>query len=169
MPIGSLDTMSLPAAGRLRKSRMTRSTDDILFAASSPAEAYRATQRATAPPRRLAEVLYDAAIRLCREALDAFDADDFTLADERLTRAQEIVHQIQAHLGGSTRTATTGQLIDTCGQVHCRLVEAGFYRSRQAIEQTLTMLVERRSAWGRDLAPAAGREAGTSGPAGWIG
>lgn len=148
---------------------MTPSNDDILFAASSPAEAYRATQRATTPPRRLAEVLYDAAIRLCREALDAFDADDFTLAGERLTRAQEIVHQLRARLRGGVPTGTTGRLVDTCGQVHCRLVEARFYRSRQAIEQTLAMLVQRRSAWGQDLALATGRSTGDSSPTGWVG
>jgi flagellar secretion chaperone FliS len=149
MPIYSLEAM-IP------------SNDDILFAAGSPAEAYRATQRATAPPRRLAELLYDAAIRLCREALDAFDADDFTRAGERLTRAQEIVHQLQARLGGAP-AATAGPLVDTCGQVRCRLVEAGFYRSRQAIEQTLAMLVERRSAWGQDLALTMRKSSG------WIG
>ena len=148
---------------------MTPSNDDILFAASSPAEAYRATRRATAPPRRLAELLCDAAIRLCREALDAFDADDVTLAGERLTRAQEIVHQLQARLRGGAATGATGRLVDACGQVHCRLVEAGFYQSRQAIEQTLAMLVERRSTWGQDLALATGMWAGASGPAGWVG
>jgi len=148
---------------------MTPSNDDILFAAGSPAEAYRATQRATAPPRRLAELLYDAAIRLCREALDAFDADNFTRACERLTRAQEIVHQLQARLRGGAPAATAGPLVDTCGQVHCRLVEAGFYRSRQAIEQTLAMLVERRSAWGQDLALAMGKSPDAAESSGWIG
>jgi len=148
---------------------MTPSNDDILFAASSPADAYRATQRATAPPRRLAELLYDAAIRLCREALDAFDADDFTRAGERLTRAQEIVHQLQTRLRGGVRTGIAARLVDACGQVNGRLVEAGFYRSRQAIEQTLAMLVERRSAWGQDFARAMETSAGASRPAGWVG
>lgn len=123
---------------------------DIILSASGPAGAYLATEFATAPPRRLAELLYDGAIRLCRQAMEAFDADDPSLAARRLARAGEIVRQLQSYLRGET--GRTEDLAEACGQVRRRLTEAGFYRSRQAIAETLSLLLGRRDAWGAFLA-----------------
>lgn len=145
---------------------------DILLSASGPAAAYLAAELATAPPRRLAELLYDGAIRLCRQAMDAFDADDIGLAAERLARARQIVRQLQTYLPADGAAPAAEDLAAAYRQVHRRLIEAGFYRSRQAIERTLSLLVGRRRAWDAFLSAAGGRGgriAARASTADWIG
>jgi len=129
--------------------------DERLFLPRQAAEAYQATERATAPPGRLAALLYDAAIRLCRQAIEAFDDDDLALAAERLVRARWTVRRLQTRLETGDGQPIAENLAGTYAEVHRRLIEADFYRSRRAIEQTISMLLERRDAWKTFLDSAA--------------
>jgi flagellar biosynthetic protein FliS len=115
--------------------------------AVGPAAAYRAIELATATPPRLAERLYDGAIGLCQRAVEALDGGDFERAADRLTRAQGNFHQLQRSFEVPEASPRARRLADLCRQVRRRLVEADFYRRREAVNEAISLLVDLRPDW----------------------
>ena len=83
--------------------------DGSVFTEMGVASAYMATDRAGATPRRLRVMLYDGAIRLCRQGLLALDGGEVTLAADRLARAGRIVEKLRRDLLAEGRTERLGQ------------------------------------------------------------
>jgi flagellin-specific chaperone FliS len=122
--------------------------DGSAFAATGAAGVYLATDRAGATPRRLRMLLYDGAIRLCRQGLSALDDGQTALAADRLARAGGIVERLRRDLfgeGQSERLAHFARLYD---QVARRLVEADFFRRREPVKETIDLLNRSREHWG---------------------
>ena len=142
-----------------------------VFFTHSPAAAYRASELQTATPRRLAELLYDGAIRLCQQAVEALDDGDFELAGDRLTRARRILGQVQASLeplGGPD----TRRLWRFCEHVAARLAEADHYRRRETLTETIDLLACHRPDWAVLTRPDTGVDTACGAPAthnDWIG
>ena len=134
------------------------------------ARAYLATDHAGATPRRLRVLLYDGAIRLCRQGLRALDNGETALAADRLARAAGIVKQLRRDLrreGPDERPARFAHLYD---EITRRLLEAGFYRSREPVSETIALLNCSRGDWdalARSLERASAAPPVTS--ASWIG
>ncbi len=116
----------------------------VLGAASGPAGAYLATELATAPPRRLRRYLMDAAVRCCREAVDALDADDAERARSRLERARQLLRQLRDTLG-----TPAGEHVRRAHELYASadrmLIEAGHYTRRRTVLETVDLLIARRS------------------------
>lgn len=134
------------------------------------ARAYLATDHAGATPRRLRVLLYDGAIRLCRQGLRALDSGEAALAADRLARAARIVKQLRRDLrreGPGERPARFAHLYD---EITRRLVKAGFYRSREPVSETIALLNCSRGDWdalARSLDKAS--EASPAASASWLG
>ena len=109
--------------------------------------AYQATERFCATPERLGILLYDGAISLCRQAISALDDGDVELAGDRLAKARQSVHQLRHSLRSADVTSDQQRFSDLYEQVHRRLVEADFYRRREAVSETISLLNCRRPAW----------------------
>lgn len=125
-----------------------RLRDGSMLAAMGAAGVYLATDSAGATPRRLRMLLYDGAIRLCRQGLSALDDGQTALAAERLARAGRIVERLRRDLfgeGQSERLAHFARLYD---QVARRLVEADFFRRREPVKETIDLLNRSREHWG---------------------
>ena len=119
------------------------------FAASiGAASVYLATELATAAPERLAVLLYDGAIQMCRQALAALDCGDTQLAAGRLGRTMQTVRRLQTSLESGPATPRRQEFADLYEQVHSRLIEADFYRRREAVGESISMLSFQRPAWG---------------------
>jgi len=134
------------------------------------ARAYLAADHAGATPRRLRILLYDGAIRLCRQGLRALDAGEADLAADRLARAARIVRQLRRDLLGEDRGQRLGRFARLYEHITRRLIEAGFYRSREPLRETIALLSCSRGDWDElarsfdnafDASPAA--------PACWVG
>jgi len=138
-------------------SRTGRAVGDLLHVAIAgsrygaelhgPGAAYLETSLRTATPQRLAMLLYDGAIQLCRRALASLEADQADVAADALKRAGRIVRQMQASLSGDIESRLCGELWDLCERLHERLIEADFYRRREAIGESLFLLSRQRAAW----------------------
>ena len=133
--------------------------------------AYRQGDYATATPRRLAELLYDAAVGLCEQAIEALDAGEFERAADRLGRARSVFQQIQDAVE-AVAAADGGRFGRFCREIRQRLLDADHYRRREEVAETLSILTYRRPNW-PVLIPAAHREPGR-GPTGatgshWVG
>lgn len=144
--------------------------DGSALTATGAARAYLATDRAGATPRRLRMLLYDGAIRLCRQGLAALDEGQAALAADRLARAGRIVERLRRDLIGEDRCERPAHFSRLYEQVARRLVEADFFRRREPVSETIELLSCSREyweAWSRsqdDTAEAAGAPS-----ASWIG
>ena len=142
---------------------------------SGAADAYRAAELMTATPGRLAELLHEGAIGLCRQAIEALDAGENERAADCLGRARRIFLQIQNSLPPDGRSPLAQQLADLYEQAHGRLIEADHYRRREAVAETISMLTFERPAWAELIDPARRRSATAAAAnplpphAGWIG
>ncbi len=112
-----------------------------------PAGGYLKTQWATATPKRLQILLYDGAVRLSRQALRALDEGDTRLATDKLSRAGAILAQLQRTLETGDSSALSRRLSALFGQVNKHLLQGRFYRSRQEVDETISMLVQMRGLW----------------------
>ena len=144
--------------------------DGSVFTAAGAARAYLAADHAGATPQRLRSLLYDGAIRLCRQGIAALDDDDADLAADRLARARRIIEQLRRGLGAEDPGHRLGRFADLYEQVARRLSEAGFYRSRQPVSETISLLNCWRGDWNalaRSLDDAG--EPSASAGASWVG
>jgi flagellar biosynthetic protein FliS len=129
------------------------------FLPPAAASAYRSTELATATPRRLREILYDSAIHHCRRAIDAIDADDLDGAARQLASARRVVRQLHSWLTPGVQPALCREFSGLYETVHRQLIEADFYRRREAVRQSLTLLSHQKPAWSQ-FAQALGPDAG---------
>lgn len=114
---------------------------------TTAATAYQAAQAATATPRRLHVMMYDSAIDLCRRAVQALDDGDVDRAGERLARAGAVLGRLRGVLRTDVEPELARALSELYEQVQARLVEADFYRRREPLGQSITLLHYRRPAW----------------------
>ena len=94
----------------------------------------------TATPQRLARILYNAAIRLCRQAVDDLEDGQAQRATERIGRAQTVVAELR-HLSGP---GSFSRLYD---RLNVQLREAADYRRREVVAAILVTLEARRAQW----------------------
>jgi len=142
--------------------------DGRVWAETGVAGAYLATDHAGATPRRLSVLLYDGAIRLCRQGLRALDDGQADLAADRLARAAGIITQLRHHLAHDGHGEHLKRFAHVYDRVARRLVEAGFYRSREPLRETIALLSCSRSDWNA-LARSLGRASQASSSASWVG
>ena len=140
--------------------------EGVLLSACGPAAAYLRTEIATATPRRIRQMLYDSAINLCRQAVEALDAGDLARAADRFDHARRVIRQLQ----NSLPACRDRQFFALYEQVHRRLGEAEHYRCREIASETLSLLDGQRDLWQTLTAtlPASG-QADMHAPEEWVG
>ena len=113
------------------------------------ASAYAATELAGATPQRLRILLFDGAIGLCREARRALDEGNAELAASRLARALLTVRQLQDCVRSAPQCPSRRRFVELYEQVHRGLIEADFYRRRESVSETISLLSRERLDWRR--------------------
>ena len=162
-------TARLGRRGPAEAERLWR-RDGRALTATGAARAYLATDRAGATPRRLKMLLYDGAIRLCRQGLAALDEGQAAVGADRLARAGRIVERLRRDLIGEGRCEGLAHFARLYEQVARRLVEADFFRRREPVTETIALLNGSRGyweAWSRSQDDAA--EAAAAASASWVG
>ena len=109
--------------------------------------AYMSADIAGAGPQRLRMLLYDGAIRLSRQAMAALDDGDVELAADRLARARASIRRLRDSLHADEGRSDRQRFVELYRQVHHRLIEADFYRRREGINETISLLNCGRAAW----------------------
>ncbi len=110
-------------------------------------QAYRTTQVQTSSPAELILLLYDGAIKYCRQAEAHLDNGERELAHNALLRSQDIIDELAVSLdfsAGEEIAQGLSQLYDYMGQ---RLVEANIHKDKAPITEVAAMLQELREAW----------------------
>ena len=92
-------------------------------------------------------MLYDGAIRFCRQARDAVERKDIEDSYNLLTRAQNIVLEMQNALRPEVAPELCEQMSALYGFIYRRLVEANVNKDVKAVDDALRILEYQRETW----------------------
>ena len=92
-------------------------------------------------------MLYDAAIRYCRQARDAIGRNQIEGSYNLLTRAQNIVLEMQNALRPEVAPELCEQMAALYGFIYRRLVEANVNKDVKAVDDALRILDYQRETW----------------------
>ena len=110
-------------------------------------QAYRNTQVQTASPAELVLLLYDGAIKFCKQAEMYLDRGDKEQAHNALIRSQDIIDELAASLDSSASEEIAKGLSQLYDYMVQRLIEANIKKDKAPIEEVVTMLQELRETW----------------------
>lgn len=113
---------------------------------SNPYEQYRQIDVETASPGRLVLMLYDAAIRNCRQAVAAWESKNETTAREKIYRAQDILAELIGSLNFDAGDLAR-HLFQLYEYMNYRLTQSAMRKDVAAAQEVAKLLEELREAW----------------------
>jgi len=119
---------------------------------------YLKTKIMTASPEELRLMLYDGAIKFCRQAKLALEQSDFETSYNNLIRAQKIVLELSTSLKHDVDPALCDKLAALYTYIYRRLVDANMNRTMQEIDEAIKLLDYERQTWHMLMQKLAGDE-----------
>lgn len=119
----------------------------------------------TASPQELRLMLYDGAIKFCRQAKIALDARNYEESYNCLMRAQKIVLELSTSLKHTVEPDLCGKLSALYTFIYRQLVDANMTRNGATIDEAIKLLDYERETWQMlmvELNKEHGQEAGPS-------
>ncbi len=101
----------------------------------------------TATPEQLQLMLYDGAIRYCNQAHDAIGRKDFETSFEKLTRAQNIMLEMQNGLRYDINEELCKRVSSVYTFIYRKLLDANIHRNASDIDDALRVLQVERETW----------------------
>ena len=109
---------------------------------------YLKTRVMTARPEELRLMLFDGAIKFCRQARHAMPLKDFDSSFTALTKAKNILLELQTSLNPKADSDLCGKLSSLYNYMYLRLVDANIERDETAIDEVIGLLEFERETWG---------------------
>lgn len=123
---------------------MSDTTNAMSDAAANP---YLRDAVLTATPEQLHLMLYDGAIRFTTQARDALEAKDYARSFDRLTRAQNIISEMQSALNFEVNPELCKRVASIYAFLYRKLVDANVHRDIAAVDDALRILTMERETW----------------------
>ena len=101
----------------------------------------------TATPEQLQLMLYDGAIRFATQGRDALLEKDYATSFERLTRAQQIISEMQAGLNYEVNRELCERVASIYNFLFRKLVDANVNHDVAAVDDALKVLRIERKTW----------------------
>ena len=101
----------------------------------------------TARPEQLQLMLYDGAIRFASQAREAIEKREIENSFNLLTRAQNIVREMENGLRHEVAPELCGQMASLYRFVFSKLVDANVNKDVQAVDDALKVLRHQRETW----------------------
>ncbi len=111
------------------------------------AQSYLRTKILTASPQQLRLMLYDGAIKFCRQATDAIAANDIEGKFNALMRAQKIVLELSTSLNHDVAPELCGKLGALYTYIYRLLVDANVNGQAQPIDEAIELLEYEKETW----------------------
>ena len=127
--------------------RARRQTDRIGVMGDSGDNHYLRDAVMTATPEQLQLMLYDGCIRFTQQGRDAIQQKDYETSYERLTRAQNIVLEMQNGLTYDVNRELCERVASIYGFLYRKLVDACVHRDVTAVDDALKILGMERETW----------------------
>jgi flagellar protein FliS len=115
--------------------------------AEQPVDTYLKNKIMTANPEQLRLMLYDGAIKFCRQASHATAQADHEAMYHALLRAQKIVLELMNSLNHKVDPDLCDKLTALYSYVYRRLVDASLERDAEAIDECLKLIEYERQTW----------------------
>lgn len=116
-------------------------------------QAYKKTQVNTASQGDLIVMLFDGALKFATQAKVMISENDFSGANEKLLRAQDVMGELMGALNTDVGEIAVSlyQLYDFINRL---LIEANLKKETQPIDQAMGLLVQLRDTWREVVAKA---------------
>lgn len=99
----------------------------------------------TASPQELTLMLYDGALKFCRQAMLAIDEGKIKEAHEYIVRVEDIIEEFQATLDKKYEISSSLDLL--YDYIYRRLVEANVQKDKAILEEVYGLIKELRDTW----------------------
>ncbi|CAG7656157.1 flagellar export chaperone FliS [Paenibacillus allorhizosphaerae] len=99
----------------------------------------------TATPAQLLIMLYDGAIRFCKQAIAAIKQNNYEEAHINLTKTQDIISEFVITLDRNSSIAES--LLRLYEYFNFRLIEANIQKKAESAEEVLGYLIELKETW----------------------
>ncbi|HOQ17432.1 MAG TPA: flagellar export chaperone FliS [Defluviitaleaceae bacterium] len=106
---------------------------------------YRNNVIMTASPQELTLMLYDGALKFCRQAMLAIDEGKIKEAHEYIVRVEDIIEEFQATLDKKYEISSSLDLL--YDYIYRRLVEANVQKDKAILEEVYGLIKELRDTW----------------------
>ncbi len=113
----------------------------------TPVNPYLKTKILTASPQELRLMLYDGAIKFCRQAVPALEQQDFEGCYNALMRAQKIVLELSTSLNHDVAPDLCEKLSALYTYIYRLLVDANVQHEAAPIEEAIELLEYERQTW----------------------
>ena len=128
---------------------------------NSGAKSYLHTKILTASPEDLRLMLYEGAIKFCRQAKDAIANKDIEGSFNALMRTQKIVLELSTSLNHEIAPDLCKKLSEFYIYIYSRLVGANADRDAKAVDEVLQLLEFEKQTW-QELMERMAEQANTS-------
>jgi flagellar protein FliS len=108
---------------------------------------YLRTRVMTASPQQLRLMLFDGAIKFCRQGRDALERRDYEGVYNSLSRAQKIVLELNTSLNHQIDPDLCAKLSALYTFIYRRLVDANLNQGIEAVDEALDLLEHERETW----------------------
>ena len=108
---------------------------------------YLKTKILTASPQELRLMLYEGAIKFCRQAHHAITLKDWEGMFNSLQRAQKIVMELSNSLKHDVDPDLTGKLTSLYTYIYRRLIDANMERDGSPVTECIDLLEYQRQTW----------------------
>lgn len=115
----------------------------------------------TASPEELRLMLYEGAVKFCRQGKAAMDKNDFEASYESLMRAQKIVLELSTSLKRDTAPDICDKLTALYTFIYRKLVDANMHRNPADIDEAIKLLEFERDTWKMAMNKAADEMGGS--------
>lgn len=114
---------------------------------TATANPYLRTKILTASPEELRLMLYDGAIKFCRQAKEGLDQKNFEQSYNGLTRAQKIVLELSTSLNNAIDPDLYEKLNSLYTYIYRLLVDANLERSSAKVEEAIGLIEYEKETW----------------------
>lgn len=108
---------------------------------------YLKTKVLTATPEELRMMLYDGALKFCRQARAAVEGRKFEDSYHNLTRAQKIVLELSTSLKHDVDPTLCGKLSSLYTFIYRKLIDANMSRELGPLDEAIKLLEYERETW----------------------
>jgi flagellar protein FliS len=118
-----------------------------MTAGNSAQEAYKATQVQTAGQGKLIVMLYDGAIRFCRQAVESIKKKKYDSANTEIVRAEDIVTELLLALDYDQGGEVAKKLASLYVYFNQQLLEANITKTIEPLEIVIKLMSDLRESW----------------------
>ncbi|AEH52012.1 flagellar protein FliS [Pseudothermotoga thermarum DSM 5069] len=101
----------------------------------------------TASPAKLVEMLYERAIELLKEAKAAIEQKDYVLSNEKISKVQEIITELNVSLDMEKGGEIAQSLRALYNYMYKTLIEANLKKDIQKLDEVLYFVEQLLDAW----------------------